>query len=91
MNIKLIIFIIIAIIIFLSVVYSVVVTSIAINLNNQVVVLKREKNLIVQDYKKMKDEYLKKQEIIDKQNDLLLKAKSAKTLKEYLKIWEEIK
>jgi len=82
--------IVLAIILLISGIYCVVVTNISISLNNELTVLKHDRNLIMQDLNAIKNEYESKQRLIEVQNILLDKVKNAKTFKEYIAVWKEL-
>lgn len=87
--IKLVIGIIITIIIILLTAWGIIATTICVNLNNENVKIKTEKNLLLMDNKKYKDEAEKKQEIINEYEKFKVKIKNAKSTKELYQIVKE--
>jgi hypothetical protein len=60
------------------------------NTRKQNVILKQERNYLSQTLDKMKSEEVRKQEIIEEQNSLLLEVKKCNTPNEYYKVWSRI-
>jgi LAS superfamily LD-carboxypeptidase LdcB len=60
------------------------------NTRKQNIILKQEKNYLSQTVDKMKKESIKQQEIYAEEERLLQKVKKAKTLDEYIQVWNEI-
>ena len=60
------------------------------NTRKQNIILKQEKNYLSQTVDKMKAESIKQQEIYAEEERLLQKVKKAKTLDEYIQVWNEI-
>lgn len=60
------------------------------NTRKQNIILRQERNYLSQTLNKMKAESIKQQEIYAEEERLLQKVKKAKTLDEYIQVWNEI-
>lgn len=60
------------------------------NLQRDKITLMQEKNYLSQTIDKMKAEEIIRNDIITKQNELLEEVRRAKTMKDYVVVWEKI-
>lgn len=82
MKIMTVIFIILFCIILIAVVYGVIVTNIAIGLNNTIITLQTN----VRTLELIKEEYSEREKIFQRQEEVIEKIKSAKTVRDFVNI-----
>lgn len=70
--------------------YSYYINKKASRLEKQYDTLLHERNLIAQNYKKMRQEYEEKEEIYRAQEEWLKMLEEAETLDDYIKLWKEV-
>jgi hypothetical protein len=77
-------------VIILLIITIIILSCVIDNTRKQNIILKQEKNYLSQTVDKMKKESIKQQEIYAEEERLLQKVKKAKTLDEYIQVWNEI-
>ena len=60
------------------------------NSHKKITILENDRNYLSQTLEKMKEENMRQQEIYAEKEELLQKVKKAKTLEEYIQVWNEI-
>lgn len=79
----------------LSIIAALIITVIILSCivssqSKTITVIKTERNYLSQTLDKMKAESIKQQEILDEREELLQEVKQARTLKEYLVVWDKV-
>lgn len=79
----------------LSVIAALIITVIVLSCivssqSKEIAIIKNDRNYLSQTLDKLKSESIKQQEILDERNELLQEVKQARTLKEYLIVWDKV-
>jgi mannose/fructose/N-acetylgalactosamine-specific phosphotransferase system component IID len=79
----------------LSVIAALIITVIVLSCivssqSKEIAIIKNDRNYLSQTIDKLKSESIKQQEILDEREELLQEVKQARTLKEYLIVWEKV-
>ena len=90
MNIKQILNIIAAAMIATLIITVIVLSCIVSSQSKEIAIIKNDRNYLSQTIDKLKSESIKQQEILDEREELLQEVKQARTLKEYLVVWDKV-
>lgn len=79
----------------LSVIAALIITVIILSCivssqSKEIAIIKNDRNYLSQTIDKLKSESIKQQEILDEREELLQEVKAARTLKEYLIVWDKV-